>query len=117
MITHVVLFRVRPDLSQEERDALLDAFERAVRDIPTVRDVRAGTRVRFGAGYEQRGSDAFDFLVAIDFDDLIGLRDYLQHPAHADLGERFNRACAEMLVYDFSTTRDLSRIRTLFETQ
>ena len=30
MITHVVLFRFRPDLATEERAALLDAFERAV---------------------------------------------------------------------------------------
>ena len=117
MITHVVLFRVRPGLSKEEREGLLDAFERAARDIPTVRGIRAGTRVSFGAGYERRGSDALDFLIEIDFDDLRGLRDYLQHPTHADLGERFNRACAETLVYDFSSTGDISGIRTLFETQ
>ena len=117
MITHVVLFRVRPDLATEERAALLDAFERAVRQIPTVRGARAGARVSLGAGYERHGPDAFDYLVEIDFDDLSGLRDYLQHPAHVDLGERFNLACAETLVYDFSSTQNISSIRTLFEPQ
>lgn len=115
MITHVVLFRVRPDLSNDERGALLDAFEHAVRDIPTVRGVRAGTRVSFGAGYERPPSESHDYLIAIDFDDLGGLRHYLEHPSHVALGERFNRASAAAIVYDFSATQDLSHIRALFD--
>lgn len=114
MITHVVLFRVRPDLSKDERDALLDAFERAVRDISTVRGVRAGARVSIGAGYERPASESVDYLVAIDFDDVTGLRYYLEHPAHATLGDSFNRASAAAMVYDFSSTDDVSNIRALF---
>jgi len=115
MITHVVLFRVRPDLSKDERDALLDAFEHAVREISTVRGVRAGARVSFGAGYERAASDLPDYLIAIDFDDLTGLRHYLEHPVHVALGERFNRASAAAIVYDFSATQDVSDIRALFD--
>jgi hypothetical protein len=101
MVSHVVLFKPRPDLTEDERRALAAAFERAVREIPAVRNVRFGTRVRHGAGYEQSSPDAADYLVVIDFDDLAGLQTYLRHPAHDELGARFGQALGSGFVYDF----------------
>jgi hypothetical protein len=90
----------RADLSLDERSAFIDAFERAIREIPTVRAVRVGWRVTHGAGYEQLAPGA-EYLAIIDFDDLAGLESYLRHPAHEDLGERFGRALRSAMVYDF----------------
>jgi len=103
----------RADLSPAERAALIDAFERAVRDIPTVRAVRVGRRVVHGAGYEQLAADAADYLAVIDFDDLAGLQAYLRHPAHEALGARFNQSLQSALVYDFEMggTEELRRWR------
>ena len=112
MISHVVLFRPKPDLSNADREGLVVAFERAVRDIPTVRGVRAGRRVTHGAAYEQQAPDIVDFLIVLDFDDLDGLQAYLQHPAHIELGERFNQAFSAGLVYDFAL---VSGVRSFFE--
>lgn len=112
MISHVVLFRPKPDLSNADREGLVSAFERAVREIPTVRDVRAGRRVTHGAGYEQQAPDIADFLLVLDFDDLAGLQTYLQHPAHAELGHRFNQAFSAGLIYDFDV---VSGVRSFFE--
>ena len=100
MVSHLVLMKPRPDLSPDDRQALIDAFDRAIRDIPTVRDVRIGRRVTHGAGYEQ-AAPAMDYLAVIDFDDLEGLQTYLRHPAHADLGARFGQSLSGALVYDF----------------
>jgi hypothetical protein len=102
MIAHVVLLKPRADLSLEQREAFVAAFEKAIREIPTVRGVRVGTRVRHGAGYETAAVDAADFLAIIDFDDLEGLREYLHHPAHAELGELFGASLSAALVYDFA---------------
>ena len=112
MISHVVLFRPKPDLSGEQREGLVSAFERAIRDIPAVRGVRVGRRVTHGAGYEQQAPDIVDFLIVLDFDDLGGLQTYLQHPAHVELGERFNQSFSSGLVYDFALA---SGVRSLFE--
>jgi len=101
MISHVVLLKPRPDLSDDGRERLLSAFERAIREIPTVRGVRVGRRIVVGAGYEAGMPDVADYLVAIDFDDVDGLTAYLQHPAHADLGARFSDSLAAALVFDF----------------
>jgi len=90
----------RPDLSPADREGFIGAFERALRQIPTVRGVRLGTRITHGAGYESSAPD-MDYLATIDFDDLDGLQTYLRHPAHADLGARFGQALTGALVYDF----------------
>ena len=101
MVTHVVLMKPRPDLSVDDRHALVAAFEHALREIPAIRNVRIGRRLTHGAGYEQAAPDAADFLAAIDFDDLAGLQTYLRHPAHDELGARFGRSLSAAMVYDF----------------
>ena len=101
IVSHIVLMKPRPDLSAADRRALVDAFDRAIREIPTVRDVRVGRRVMHGAGYEQAMPDTADYLIVIDFDDVAGLQTYLGHPAHEALGARFNQSLSSALVYDF----------------
>jgi hypothetical protein len=110
MISHVVLFRAKSNLSHDEREGLVNAFERAIERIPTVRGIRVGRRVAVGAVYEQRSGDSADVFISIDFDDVAGLQTYLEHPAHVELGERFNRAASIALVFDFDVTQDSSGI-------
>jgi len=104
VVRHLVLMKPRSNLTPVERQALIDAFENAIREIPEVRDVRVGRRVTFGAGYEAASPDAADVLVTIDFDDVAALQAYLRHPAHQELGERFNQSLSAALVYDFEMT-------------
>ena len=101
MIAHVVLFRPKPDLSADDRRTLVTAFEYAIREIPAVRNVRVGRRVAHGAGYEQRMPETADYLIVIDIDDLEALQTYLRHPAHEELGARFNESLSSALIYDF----------------
>jgi hypothetical protein len=101
MVWHLVLMKPRPDLSATARRALLDAFERACRDIPTIREVRVGRRVTHGARYETIMPDTADYVIALAFDDPAGLEAYLGHPAHEELGARFNESLSAALVYDF----------------
>ena len=66
MIVHVVLFKPKAELSAGDRGALVEAFERALREIPTVRGVRIARRITHGAGYESVAPNVADFLVVID---------------------------------------------------
>lgn len=100
----------RADLTARDREALIGAFEHAVREIPVVRAVRIGRRVSHGAQYEQTSPDAADFLIQVDFDDLASLQAYLRHPAHEAVGAHFNRLLDSRWVYDFETG-DLARLR------
>ncbi len=101
MVWHLVLMKPRPDLSSAERHALVDAFERACRDIPTIREVRVGRRMTHGARYETGMPDTAEYVIALAFDDLAALQTYLGHPAHEALGARFNQLLSAALVYDF----------------
>jgi hypothetical protein len=100
MIAHVVLLTPRADLSVSERASFVAAFERAAREIPTIRAVRIGRRAKHGAAYERSAPDA-DYIAILEFDDLDGLRTYLNHPAHAELGGWFARALSAAMAYDF----------------
>ena len=101
MIWHLVLLKPRPDLTANDRRGFVEAFRRAVTDIPTVRGVHFARRTTHGAGYEQHGPDAADYLAVIEFDDRTGLETYLSHPAHDELGACFGRSLAAAMVYDF----------------
>jgi hypothetical protein len=101
VVSHVVLMKPHPDLSAADRDAFVVAFERAVREIPSIRAVRIGRRVTHDAGYEGSARDAADYVALIDFDDLDGLQTYLRHPAHDELGAHFGVSLSSALVVDF----------------
>src|SRR5262245_45518095 len=102
MITHVVLFKPKADLTESQRQAILDDLQAAVAAIPTVRAMRVGRRIRHGhPGYEQLMREDFEFIVTIDFDDVEGLTAYLGHPKHAAIGGHFARSSAAALAYDY----------------
>jgi hypothetical protein len=103
MVAHVVLLEPRGDLSSEARRALVEAFRRAAEQIADVRGVRVGRRIVHGAGYEADVHGGAEYVVMIDFDDLDGLRRYLAHPLHVELGSRFGDAVASARVVDFET--------------
>jgi hypothetical protein len=101
VIAHVVLFRPKPTLAQDERLALSDAFARAVRLIPSVRRARFGSRITLGRPYERLARTDYDHAAVLEFDDVAGLRAYLDHPAHEHLAARFFAAADEVLICDF----------------
>jgi stress responsive alpha/beta barrel protein len=43
----------------------------------------------------------YEYVAMLDFDDLGGLRLYLEHPAHEALATRFFKVLEESLIYDF----------------
>ena len=101
MITHLVLFRPRAGLSDDERAGLAETFRTAIEAIPSIRRVRVGRRVTHGRPYEQQMRVDYEYAAMLDFDDVSGLKAYLDHPAHDALATRFFRVLEEFLVYDF----------------
>lgn len=106
MIAHIVLFRLRPEVSLEDRRALLDAWAAALNDIPVIRRARVGRRVRIGRSYESLTRLDFPYMAVLEFDNGEALRAYLDHPAHEALATRLFAAIADTLIYDFDVTDD-----------
>ena len=111
MIAHVVLFRPRPDLSNVESRALIDAFATALRAIPSIRRARVGRRVRIGRSYEDLIHADFPYAAILEFDDADGVRAYLDHPAHEAISTRFFAAIADTLIYDFEVEETAEGLR------
>lgn len=111
MIAHVVLFRLRPDVSIEDRRALIDAWAAALTEMTMIRRARVGRRVRIGRSYESLTRLDLPFAAVLEFDDADGLRAYLDHPAHETIATRLFAAVAETLIYDFEVTGDAEGMR------
>jgi hypothetical protein len=104
MLFHVVLFRPRPDLSPDDVGDLMRAVEDAHRSIPSIRRFHVGRRVVHGAGYEAAMRESLDYAAVIEFDDLAGLKEYLEHPAHRALGPLFMRSFESSVIFDYEMT-------------
>lgn len=103
MLLHIVLFRPKPGLSDDDREAMFAALDAAAREIPTVRRFQLGRRVTHGAGYEAMMAHDFPFAAVIEFEDLAGLQAYLRHPRHDELGRLFYSLQEAALAYDYET--------------
>jgi hypothetical protein len=105
VIAHVILFEPRADLTDAARREMLEALRSATSKIPSVRRVRVGRRITHGLpGYEQAMLLAYEFAAIIEFDDVEGLRAYLEHPDHAAIGAHFHSSAASALAYDYVMT-------------
>jgi hypothetical protein len=111
MLAHVVLFRPRAELSDAEREGLVDALARALEEIPSIRRARIGRRITHGRPYEQLMRVDYPFLALLEFDDRAGLQAYLNHPVHEQLATRFFAAFEEALMYDYEL-RDGGDVRS-----
>ena len=101
MVVHVVLFRPKNDLPETDRRDMFGALNVAASEIPSVRRFYVGQRDTHGAAYEPLMPQDFPYAAIVEFDDLEGLRAYLQHPKHRQLGDLFYRLQDAALVYDF----------------
>jgi hypothetical protein len=101
MLTHVVLFRPRPDVTPDAWQELIAALETAVGAIPSIRTWRVGRRVVFGHAYEAQMRADYPYIAILEFEDAAALAAYLEHPAHEQLAARFYAAVEDVLAYDF----------------
>ena len=115
MILHVVLFRPRPGLSEEQRKDLAEAFAGAIDNISSIKRARIGRRRTHGRAYEQLMREDYTHAALLEFDDLAGLKAYLEHPAHNELGSRFFDCFEQALMYDFDVQEGHAGLKALME--
>jgi hypothetical protein len=115
MILHVVLFRPRPDLTADARKGLARAFADAMDRIESIKRTRIGRRRTHGREYEQLMKDDYTHAAILEFADLRGLKAYLEHPVHAQLGTQFFECFEQALMYDFEMRDGHDGLNALIE--
>jgi hypothetical protein len=101
MIAHVVLFEPKATITEADRETFLDAMKMAFKDIPSVRRSLVARRRLIGAGYEAKlGDTTYSYVSVVEFDDLDGLKSYLEHALHQRLGQLFWQYCDRTLIVD-----------------
>ncbi len=110
MVAHVVLFKPKPGLDASGRRRLADAFQRAIREIPSVRRAHIGRRVTHGRAYEQLMTVDYEYAAIMEFDSVADLAAYLAHDAHEALGRLFFDAFDVALMYDYEMTSDAAAL-------
>lgn len=113
----MVLFRPRADVSMEDRRALIAALAAALEQIPSIRRASVGRRVRIDRPYEQLTRIDLPYAAVLEFDDVDGLRAYLDHPAHQEIANRFFATLAETLIYDFEMEAGADGLRGMLDVE
>ncbi len=72
-----------------------------------------GRRVTHGRRYERLMDEDYEFAAVLEFDDLGALTQYLEHPAHDDLGQRFFASFEAALIYDYEMIDGVSGLAGL----
>jgi hypothetical protein len=115
MILHIVLFRPRLELGADARRNLAEAFASAIDGIDSIKRARIGRRRTHGRPYETLMHENYTHAAVLEFDDMEGLKTYLEHPAHSDLGARFFDCFEQALMYDFDMQDGHAGLDTLID--
>jgi len=101
MVAHVVLFKPKAGLDPAGRQRLAAVFERALREIPSIRRAHVGRRTLLGRPYEQLMTVDYEYAAILEFDTRADLTAYLAHESHEALGALFFEAFDVALMYDY----------------
>ncbi len=94
MIRHVVVFKLKSDVSPPERDRWLEASRRAHAKIRSVRAYNIGANL-------MHLPRSYDVAVVADFDTLEDVQHYAEHPEHTAVVELSRRLSEHIASVDF----------------
>ena len=99
MVKHIVLFKLKESLSQEEKQEVMVSFKNAIEALPAAINYIRKIYVGLNINTEEK----WDICLESEFDSLEDVRNYAIHPAHVAAASiikeaKQDRACAD---YEF----------------
>lgn len=98
MLIHTVIFWLRPELSQAEREAFLSEGLESLRAIEAVSSLHIGRPAPVAARPVVDAS--YDFALTAVFMDLTAHDAYQVHPLHTAFVTRFKPSWSRVQIYD-----------------
>jgi len=99
MIKHIVLFKLKDEISVEEKLVVMNKFKEAIETLPRVISVIRKIEV----GLNVNPAESWNIALYSEFDSLDDLKMYATHPDHVAAGKiladtKESRACVD---YEF----------------
>lgn len=95
MVVHIVLFRLRPDVTPTQRETFITQLRGLLGHIPELRSMDVAE--------DEVGSErSATFGLYSTFDDMDGLRRYQQHPDHQAVAAPIVAACEWVKSWDYT---------------
>jgi hypothetical protein len=95
MLTHVVLFKFKPETTAEQAAQLEARLKGLPAVISEIREFRVGRDV-------VRSERSFDLALVSAFDDLAAMQRYQVHPSHQEVVALVKTLCAGVVAVDFN---------------
>lgn len=96
MVKHIVLFTLKDDLFQEDKQDIMNRFKTAIENLPAkipfIRKMEVGININ--------PSESWDIALYSEFDSFDDVKAYAVHPAHVAAGKiiadaKESRACVD----------------------
>lgn len=96
MVKHIVLFKLKDEVSADEKLAAMSAFKKAIEvlpvTIPVIRKIEVGLNIN--------SSESWSIALYSEFDTLDDVKAYAVHPHHVAAGKliadvKESRACVD----------------------
>lgn len=101
-LRHVVLFRFMPTATQQQKDALVEAFAALPAEIPTIIGYEFSLNINDPKYRRDELDQGFTHCFCLTFGSEADRDAYLPHPAHAAFGAQYVRPCVEgVFVFDY----------------
>lgn len=95
MLTHVVLFKFKPEITTEQAAQLETRLKALPAIISDIREFRVGQDV-------VHSERSFDLALVSAFDDLAAMQRYQVHPAHQEVVALVKACCGSVVAVDFN---------------
>ncbi len=95
-LRHVVAFKFKPEATDRQVNALIDAFEGLQNDIPQIKAFEWGLN-NSPEGYDRGMTHIFQ----LTFDNEQARDEYLPHPAHKAFGDTHGVIIDDLVVIDY----------------
>jgi hypothetical protein len=98
MITHVVMMKFNPDVTDEQITDLEESFDALPEKITEIQSYEFGRDL-------VRSERSYDFGLVSVFANLDTLKHYQTHPAHLAVVQKLQKLCAQIIAVDFEASK------------
>ena len=101
MIRHIVFFKLKPEVTDADREWVFNLIRAAVAKIPQAKNFAIGKQlVPYEEWYKERLATDFTWGLSTDFETEADLYTYQKHPLHVETLQELAKRISERKVYD-----------------